>query len=387
MAPSFHALRRSLRAAKAERLRSLEMALPAAAPTLLADLVPSPQSAAERAKLQDPAFEHNGTRLEPLGRALVAHLSDTLGLSELFCWELLQRTTASTPGATAAQLQSLASTAYYAERRTRLLLLLDALKLAAAGAERAGATHAVACDFLRALDAAARSSDIQASSSSGGRRDGDCSLLEVLVRLVDARENRGRGRAGAGVAAESAATTTGSLWTSSLAGTTGSSSTGSDADELRLVCVCIFYRCCLDEVPPPSSAIAKLISSLRQSTSSLGSISRNHVLLLAVLAALAPSSNTAARHRATREHVAVAARPLVDEWVRDATHASETIVTGAAGTSAGWRGAGAGNARSKAATRFTDGCAFAVQLACSLAQPCADLPRGYLHDLDGKVTS
>ena len=71
---------------------ALESALRDAAPDLLADLLPRPRSATELAKLQDPAFEHCGHRLEPLGRQVVLQLSEDLGVSELACWDLVHRT-------------------------------------------------------------------------------------------------------------------------------------------------------------------------------------------------------------------------------------------------------------------------------------------------------
>ena len=90
---------------------------------------------AERAQLEDPNFEHDGHRIEPLGRQVVIQLSEELGVSGLLCWELLQRTAAAAPGASVLQLRSLAAKAYRAERQSLLLLLLDALKLASAAAD------------------------------------------------------------------------------------------------------------------------------------------------------------------------------------------------------------------------------------------------------------
>ena len=79
---------------------ALDATLLMAAPALLANLIPHPRNAEERACLQDPTFEHKGHRLEPLGRALVLQLSELLDVSEIYCWELLQRTAADAPGAT-----------------------------------------------------------------------------------------------------------------------------------------------------------------------------------------------------------------------------------------------------------------------------------------------
>ena len=56
----------------------------------IADALPwRGRSAVEFALVLDPTFEHCGHTLEPLGRELVALLSEELQVSELACWELL----------------------------------------------------------------------------------------------------------------------------------------------------------------------------------------------------------------------------------------------------------------------------------------------------------
>ena len=371
---------------------SLEHTLCAAATAVVADIVPRPRSADELAKLQDPAFEYDGHRLEPLGRQGVIQLSEQLGISELLCWQLLQRTSEAVPQASIHELRDLAATAYHNERRKLLLLLIETLKLVSAAADVSSAGRPAARAFLDALEGAA-------SATQAG------SLISCLLQAMETPLKNGGG-AGAqaavpgfgafGAAAAPAASALvacgGGAAAAAASGPGGGGARRQQAEraELRLLCQAVFYYCLYDGKPPPAAGIAALLTALRTAATAKGSTEVTDVMLLSALTALAPApppsvashALTAGREALSAEYLEKATAPL-SAWITATagnpppppspprTPATSALTPSSLGRATSFGGAMLATSGSKAnaAIHFTAGCAYALQLATTLATP------------------
>ena len=326
-------LRASLQAAQQSAVwpgsESLEQALPSAAASLIAELKRScsPRNAQELASLMDPSFQHNCHRLEPRGRSLVVSLSQVLSVSELFCWELLQRTEDGAPGASGQQLGNLAITTYYAERRTMLLLILDSVRIASADAESKSRARGPARAFLEALEVAAALATTSHSRSEEDRGRSRGSVLKTLVSVLD------------GVAGRCT-----SLSLSTAPGSLGSNLVGQAdhsqrelaiqehcQEELGIICLCVFYRCQILAEMPHSSGIGDLISLLRKWTVH-GSSDSSRIIFLSVLTAFAHSVSSDQSAIDVNVTHQLDASKYLDQWVRDAANPHSARMASSTGT-------------------------------------------------------
>ena len=263
---------------------SLADALLAAAPFIIPRLCPGPRNPDELAKLRDPAFEYRGHRLEPVGRQLIERISDGIGISELRCWDLLQEVAANAPGATVGQLQSLAFAAYFTERRSLLLLLLDALKYTLCHGEgHAAAVRDAARSFVDSLvsDAAAGASHktgllehlIGMLNELQGRKNIPLATHEFQAPHTDPSKQSGRRGLRESVV--------------SMDGTVDVVAVRHS--ELRLVSNCVFCCCARRDCPPSVAAISMLMSFLKMAVSGFGPSETNDVLLMSLITMLAPA--------------------------------------------------------------------------------------------------
>ena len=363
-------LRSALDSVQYSALPDLEQSLIAAAPTLLASLQPRPPSVAELAKLHDPMFEHNGHRLEPLGRQTVLQLSKELNISEISAWDLVQRTASAAPGASVLELRFLAVSKYYAERSQLLLLVLDTLTLASAGPYVGSPARSAATTFLDALNAGPGPTLLeqlvslfntllqQAPNDGTSRRPGPAIPavpLSVGVNMVDASGGFGTGTDGiprhfvlpnapssaaaapVPVVEDGCSSGAGVEWRWGEEAVAAAAQEAAKAEQLQLICLCIFYGCLYEGGCTPPAALANaLLSSLKQAARQSISIS-NDLLLLSILTLLAPSlplTTTYAVGTTPRAPMPPACRteltPAVVAWTTAAA-AARPLMGGAAG--------------------------------------------------------
>ena len=362
-------LRSALDSVQFSALPDLEQSLIAAAPTLLASLQPRPPSVAELAKLHDPMFEHNGHRLEPLGRQTVLQLSKELNISEISAWDLVQRTASAAPGASVLELRFLAVSKYYAERSQLLLLVLDTLTLASAGPYVGSPARSAATTFLDALNAGPGptlleqlvslfNSLLQQAPNDGTRRRSGPAIpavpLSVGVNQVDASGGLGPGTgprhfflpnapssaAAAPVPVEDGCSSGAGVewrWGEAAVAAAVAAEEAAKAEQLQLICLCIFYGCLYEGgCTPPATLATALLSSLKLAARQSISIS-NDLVLLSILTLLAPSlplTATYAVGTTPRAPIPPACRteltPAVAAWTTAAA-AATPLVGGAAG--------------------------------------------------------
>ena len=250
---------------------------------LITALTSSAQDAPESASDQ----EHRGHRLQPQGRILVQSLSKLLRRSELQCWDLLQPIYEENPGAPAMLLETLAVKAHLDPRSELLRDLLKVLK--GAGAQFDDASYR---DRIKALEHAAAKAKSEDGSSAGCHSLNNCLFDELHFLLRACRDDKltaTEEKCGNAAVVENRR-----------------------RNEVRLICLCIFYRCLCDDSDvrvrvasffhrPSWATLTKSDESKRgaaaalwQSSALHGPPECSHVLFLAMLVALIRENEPAA---------------------------------------------------------------------------------------------
>ena len=226
------------------------------------------RSEVEQARVRDPAFEHCGHTLEPLGRELVIQLSEELQLSELVCWEMLLDEVAASPESQLdmSELKERLACTYFRDRHSMLLVLFDCLKLCSYPSYEANAAWPVAAEFLSRLEREGQSGGSLSSSQGLGAQSGPYeTIAERLLQSIDMLQRVGGQQPSAG-------------------------------QELILACQCLFFAASsaqrVGEPPraPSEGCVLKMCEQLRKCAEKLGQCEPTDLLFLATVSAILQQS-------------------------------------------------------------------------------------------------